>query len=40
MSEALKEFKNVNKKYPNKVIIYRDGVGQSQQSAVLTHELP
>lgn len=30
ISDALKEFKNVNKKYPNKVIIYRDGVGQSQ----------
>jgi aubergine-like protein len=40
MSDALQEFKNVNKRYPNKVIIYRDGVGQSQQSAVLTHELP
>jgi len=39
-SEALKEFKNKNGSFPKKVIIYRDGVGASQQQAVMTHELP
>jgi hypothetical protein len=29
MSEALREFKRKTGKYPNKVIIYRDGVGNS-----------
>ena len=40
MNEALLEFKKKNGKFPNKIIIYRDGVGNSQQKAVLNHELP
>ena len=38
--EALTEFKGKNGDFPKKIIIYRDGVGASQQSAVMTHELP
>ena len=30
MNEALIEFKKKNGKFPNKIIIYRDGVGNSQ----------
>lgn len=30
MTEALMEFQRKNKKFPNKIIIYRDGVGNSQ----------
>jgi len=40
MSDALKAFKQTNGRFPNKVIIYRDGVGFSQQQVVLTHEVP
>lgn len=39
-SEALTEFKKKNGYYPENVIIYRDGVGDSQRKAVLLYELP
>ena len=40
VSEALTEFKAKNGTYPHNIIIYRDGVGDSQQKAVLLYELP
>ena len=40
VSEALTEFKNKNGTYPHQMVIYRDGVGDSQQKAVLLYELP
>jgi aubergine-like protein len=40
VSEALTAFKNKNGVYPMQVVIYRDGVGDSQQRAVLMYELP
>lgn len=39
-TEALTEFKNKNGCYPMQVIIYRDGVGDSQRKAVLMYEIP
>lgn len=40
MTQALTEFKKKNKVFPDSVIIYRDGVGDSQRKAVLLYELP
>ena len=39
-SEALNVFKEKNGCYPHNIVIYRDGVGESQQKAVLLFELP
>lgn len=39
-SEALSEFKAKNGCYPHQVVIYRDGVGDSQMQAVLLYEIP
>lgn len=40
MSEALTEFKKINGCFPHNVVIYRDGVGDSQLEAVLLYEIP
>lgn len=40
MSEALCQFKARNGTLPHNVVLYRDGVGDSQQKAVLMYELP
>ena len=40
MTQALTEFKTKNKVFPENVIIYRDGVGDSQRKSVLLYELP
>ena len=40
MTQALTEFKNKNTIFPSSVVIYRDGVGDSQKKAVLLYELP
>lgn len=40
VSEALTEFKAKNGVFPMQMVIYRDGVGDSQQKAVLLYELP
>ena len=40
MTEALSEFKSKSGSYPENLILYRDGVGDSQQKAVLLYELP
>ncbi len=40
MTEALLEFKKKNDTFPQNIIIYRDGVGESQQKSVLLYELP
>jgi len=37
---AIGEFKNKNGITPKYLIIYRDGVGESQRTAVLNYELP
>ena len=34
------EFKKKNDTFPQQIIIYRDGVGDSQQRSVLLYELP
>ena len=40
MVQALAEFKKKNTVFPSNVVIYRDGVGDSQRKAVLLYELP
>ena len=40
MTESLNEFKTKNGVFPANVVIYRDGVGDSQRKAVLLYELP
>ena len=40
MEEALTEFKKKNGVYPEHLIMYRDGVGDSQQTVVLQYEVP
>ena len=40
MREALEEFKRKNEVYPETVVVYRDGVGDSQRAAVLAQEVP
>ena len=40
MAQALTEFKKKNGVFPGSVIIYRDGVGDSQKKVVLLYELP
>lgn len=40
MSGALKKYYEVNKTFPTKVIVYRDGVGDGQLRDVYEHELP
>ena len=40
MTQALLEFKKKNTVFPANVVIYRDGVGDSQRKAVLLYELP
>ena len=40
MTESLTEFKTKNGVFPANVVIYRDGVGDSQRKAVLLYELP
>lgn len=38
--DALKEYENVNKSLPDRIIIYRDGVGDGQLDVVKNHEIP
>lgn len=38
--DALNEFKKKNGTFPKNMIIYRDGVGDSQRKAILMNELP
>jgi len=38
--DALTEFKKKNGIFPKNMIIYRDGVGDSQRKAILMNELP
>lgn len=38
MSDALRAYFNKNKKLPDRIIVFRDGVGEGQISAVETHE--
>ena len=40
VSEALNEFKIRNGTHPHQMIIYRDGLGDSQHKAMLMHEIP
>jgi hypothetical protein len=40
MLEAVSEFKKKNSVHPHRIIIYRDGVGDSQKSIVLNYEVP
>ncbi|XP_038044639.1 piwi-like protein 1 isoform X1 [Patiria miniata] len=40
MTSALRKFKEINGKLPERVIIYRDGVGDGQLPAVVEYELP
>ena len=40
MAQALTEFKKKNTVFPANVVVYRDGVGDSQRKAVLLYELP
>ena len=40
MVEAVTEFNKKNSTYPHRIIIYRDGVGDSQKSIVLNYEVP
>ena len=40
MTQALTEFKKKNTVFPANIVIYRDGVGDSQRKAVLLYELP
>ena len=40
MFEAISEFKKKNNIHPHRIIIYRDGVGDSQKSIVLNYEVP
>ena len=38
--EALEEFKKKNTLFPEHVILYRDGMGESQKNFILQHEVP
>ena len=40
MSECLKAFHKEQKCLPNKVIVYRDGVGDGQFDVVASHQCP
>ncbi|XP_038059144.1 piwi-like protein 1 [Patiria miniata] len=40
MQAALRKYAEINKTLPDRVIIYRDGVGDGQLPAVVEHELP
>ena len=40
MSDALRKYHEINKQLPDRIIIYRDGVGDGQLPAVVEHELP
>lgn len=40
VKSACEQFKKVNNFYPEKIIIYRDGVGDGQLSMVKEHEIP
>ena len=40
MVERLQEYLNHNKKLPDRVIVFRDGVSEGQFDLVLRHELP
>ncbi|XP_066267753.1 piwi-like protein 1 [Branchiostoma lanceolatum] len=37
---SLRHYQAINKDYPQRIIFYRDGVGDGQLEAVLEHELP
>jgi len=39
-ADALAKFKQINGVLPSKIIMYRDGVGEGQTSAVVFHEIP
>ena len=39
-SVALKKYLEINQYLPDKIIVYRDGVGDGQLPAVVEHELP
>lgn len=39
-SACLKRYYEINKAYPAKIIVYRDGVGDGQLPAVVEHEVP
>lgn len=40
MSAALRKYHDINAQLPDRIIIYRDGVGDGQLPAVVDHELP
>eukprot|EP01099_Mayorella_cantabrigiensis_P000709 TRINITY_DN1311_c0_g2_i1.p1 TRINITY_DN1311_c0_g2~~TRINITY_DN1311_c0_g2_i1.p1 ORF type:complete len:848 (-),score=209.79 TRINITY_DN1311_c0_g2_i1:183-2726(-) len=40
MKEALRKYFEVNKILPEKIIVYRDGVGDGMLEGVVTHEVP
>ncbi|XP_078598434.1 piwi-like protein 1 [Branchiostoma floridae x Branchiostoma japonicum] len=37
---SLRHYQSINKEFPQRIIFYRDGVGDGQLEAVLEHELP
>ena len=39
LSAALREYQKVNKTLPDKIIMYRDGVGDGQLQMVIEHEV-
>jgi aubergine-like protein len=40
MTGALRKFVEVNKTLPERIIVYRDGVGDGQLGVVVEHEIP
>nr|ALI93846.1 Piwi [Holothuria glaberrima] len=40
MTACLKRYHEINKSYPQKIVVYRDGVGDGQLPAVVQHEVP
>ncbi|TNV83116.1 hypothetical protein FGO68_gene11586 [Halteria grandinella] len=39
LGEMLEQFNKINKIYPEKIVFYRDGVGESQKSVVMQREM-
>ena len=37
---ALMKYQQVNRQFPSRVIVYRDGVGDGQLDVLLQHEVP
>lgn len=39
IQEMIEQFHKINKVYPEKLVFYRDGVGESQKSVVMKSEI-